>query len=64
MLYVISSINHSHSRYNSRDHPVPFHKAQDLGKVPKKIATDTVPDLEEAFVKLLSHFSRKMLTFL
>ena len=35
-------------RYNSRDHPVPFHKAQDLGKLPKKIAAEPAPDLEEA----------------
>jgi len=36
-------------RYNSRVHPVPFHKAQDLGKVPKKLAAETAPDLEEAY---------------
>lgn len=36
-------------RYNSRKHPVPFHKAQDLGKVPKKLAAETAPDLEEAY---------------
>jgi len=36
-------------RYNSKDHPVPFHKAQDLGKLPKKIAAEPAPDLEEAY---------------
>lgn len=36
-------------RYNFRNHPVPFHKAQDLGKVPKKLVAETAPDLEEAY---------------
>ncbi|KAJ4468171.1 replication factor RFC1 C terminal domain-containing protein [Lentinula aciculospora] len=36
-------------KYNSSEHPIPFHKATDLGKVPKKIAATEVPDLEEAF---------------
>ncbi|KAI9448378.1 replication factor RFC1 C terminal domain-containing protein [Lactarius indigo] len=36
-------------RYNSQDHPIPFHKAQDVGKVPKKLAGGPAPDLEEAF---------------
>lgn len=37
-------------RYNSRDHPVAFHKAELLGKAPKKIAAaGPAPDLEEAF---------------
>ncbi|KAF5365675.1 hypothetical protein D9758_003145 [Tetrapyrgos nigripes] len=36
-------------KYNSSDHPIPFHKAQDLGKVPKKLAAEAIPDLEEAF---------------
>ena len=37
-------------RYNSsKDHPVPFHKAQDLGKLPKQIAAEPAPDLEEAY---------------
>ena len=36
-------------RYNSRDHPVPFHKSQDLGKLPKKLAAEPAPDLEEAY---------------
>ncbi|THU99376.1 purine nucleotide binding protein [Dendrothele bispora CBS 962.96] len=36
-------------KYNSSDHPIPFHKAQDLGKAPKKLAAEAVPDLEEAF---------------
>ncbi|PCH41743.1 DNA replication factor C large subunit [Wolfiporia cocos MD-104 SS10] len=36
-------------KYNSKDHPIPFHKATDLGKVPKKIAAaGPIPDLEEA----------------
>ena len=37
-------------RYNSKDHPIAFHKAQDLGKAPKKIAAaGPAPDLEEAY---------------
>ncbi|KAI0269334.1 DNA replication factor C large subunit [Gloeopeniophorella convolvens] len=36
-------------KYNSREHPIPFHKAQDLGKAPKKLAGGPAPDLEEAF---------------
>ena len=36
-------------RYNSREHPVPFHKAQDLGKLPKKLTAEPAPDLEEAY---------------
>ncbi|EJD00743.1 DNA replication factor C, large subunit [Fomitiporia mediterranea MF3/22] len=36
-------------KYNSTDHPVPFHKAQEFGKAPKKLATEPAPDLEEAF---------------
>jgi len=39
-------------RYNSSEHPIPFHKAQDLGKVPKKLAGGPAPDLEEAYVSL------------
>lgn len=43
-------------RYNAQDHPIAFHKAQDLGKVPKKIAAaGPAPDLEEAYeVRLLN----------
>ncbi|KAF8900823.1 replication factor RFC1 C terminal domain-containing protein [Gymnopilus junonius] len=37
-------------KYNSTDHPIPFHKAQDLGKAPKKLAGGPAPDLEEAYV--------------
>ncbi|KAH7927047.1 DNA replication factor C, large subunit, partial [Leucogyrophana mollusca] len=36
-------------KYNSTEHPIPFHKAQDLGKAPKKLAGGPAPDLEEAF---------------
>lgn len=38
-------------RYNKGSHPIPFHKASDLGpKAQKKIAGDApAPDLEEAF---------------
>ena len=37
-------------KYNSRDHPVAFHKAEMLGKAPKKLAAaGPAPDLEEAF---------------
>lgn len=41
-------------RYNSTEHPIPFHKAQDLGKVPKKLPGGPAPDLEEAYVSLLN----------
>ncbi|KAJ3513370.1 hypothetical protein NLJ89_g2988 [Agrocybe chaxingu] len=37
-------------KYNSSEHPIPFHKAQDLGKAPKKLAGGPAPDLEEAYV--------------
>lgn len=37
-------------KYNSSEHPIPFHKAQDLGKVPKKLAGGPAPDLEEAYI--------------
>ncbi|KAI0092881.1 DNA replication factor C, large subunit [Irpex rosettiformis] len=37
-------------KYNAKDHPIAFHKAVDLGRVPKKIASaGPAPDLEEAF---------------
>ncbi|KAI0640589.1 DNA replication factor C, large subunit [Trametes meyenii] len=37
-------------KYNSRDHPIAFHKAEALGKAPKKLAAaGPAPDLEEAF---------------
>jgi len=41
--------NDCYFRYNTSDHPIPFHKAQDLGKPPKKLAAEAVPDLEEAY---------------
>lgn len=48
-LILLPTDIHDHYRYNSRDHPIPFHKAQDLGKAPKKIAAaGPLPDLEEA----------------
>jgi len=36
-------------KYNAKEHPIPFYKATDLGKVPKKLAAGPAPDLEEAF---------------
>jgi replication factor C subunit 1 len=33
-----------------REHPIPFHKAIDLGKPAKKLAGQQAPDLEEAYV--------------
>ncbi|OJA19955.1 hypothetical protein AZE42_03718 [Rhizopogon vesiculosus] len=36
-------------KYNSTDHPIPFHKATDLGKIPKKLAGGPAPDLEDVF---------------
>lgn len=38
-------------RYNASEHPIPFHRAQDLGKIPKKLAGGPAPDLEEAYVR-------------
>lgn len=37
-----------HFRYNANEHPIPFHKAQDLGRLPKKIG-GPVPDIEDAY---------------
>ena len=48
------SIRGSFNRYNATEHPIPFHKAQDLGKIPKKLAGGPAPDLEEAYVRTLS----------
>ncbi|KAG1861651.1 replication factor RFC1 C terminal domain-containing protein [Suillus subluteus] len=36
-------------KYNSTDHPIPFHKATDLGKAPKKLLGGPAPDLEDVF---------------
>ncbi|KAL0948869.1 hypothetical protein HGRIS_008988 [Hohenbuehelia grisea] len=36
-------------KYNAGEHPIAFHKAQDLGKAPKKLAAEPLPDIEEAF---------------
>jgi hypothetical protein len=46
-------------RYNSRDHPIPFHKAIDLGKPPKKLTGQQAPDIEEAYVSFMSTFSAR-----
>ncbi|KAJ8072409.1 DNA replication factor C complex subunit Rfc1 [Marasmius tenuissimus] len=35
-------------KWNGMEHPIAFHKAQDV-KAPKRLAVDQVPDLEEAF---------------
>ena len=35
-------------KYNQRDHPIAFHRAQELGKPAKKIVSSPAPDLEEA----------------
>ncbi|KAH9843593.1 DNA replication factor C large subunit [Rhodofomes roseus] len=36
-------------KYNARDHPIPFHKAADMGKAPRQLAAaGPIPDLEEA----------------
>ena len=47
-------------RYNTREHPVAFHKAEALGKAPKKLAAaGPAPDLEEAFdVRIISCLRR------
>ncbi|KAJ7265994.1 replication factor RFC1 C terminal domain-containing protein [Mycena haematopus] len=45
-------------KYNASDHPIPFYKASDLGKVPKKLAGGPAPDIEDAFeVKLRACFA-------
>jgi replication factor C subunit 1 len=31
------------------DHPIPFHKATDLGKIPKKLSGGPAPDQEDVF---------------
>ena len=36
-------------KYNAGEHPIPFHKATDLGKVPKKLPGGPAPDIEDAF---------------
>ncbi|KAF9020615.1 RFC1-domain-containing protein [Hymenopellis radicata] len=37
-------------KYNASEHPIAYHKAQDLGKAPKKLASaGEKPDLEDAF---------------
>lgn len=37
-------------KYNAAEHPIPFHKATDLGKAPKKLAVGgPAPDIEDAF---------------
>ncbi|KAG6874152.1 hypothetical protein C0995_005570 [Termitomyces sp. Mi166 len=35
-------------KYNSSEHPIPFHKGQNVGK-PKKLAAEPLPDFEEAY---------------
>lgn len=38
------------SRYNSAEHPIPFHKAADFGSKPsKKIAKGEAPDQEDVY---------------
>lgn len=34
-------------RFNKRTHPIPYHKASDLGKAPKKMAAGPAPDLDD-----------------
>ncbi|KAJ7123060.1 replication factor RFC1 C terminal domain-containing protein [Mycena epipterygia] len=36
-------------KYNSSEHPIPFYKASDLGKAPKKLGGGPAPDIEDAF---------------
>lgn len=44
---------------------MPFHKAQEFGKIPRKIAAEPAPDLEEAFdVSNLVFFFLTNLTWL
>ncbi|KAJ7768179.1 replication factor RFC1 C terminal domain-containing protein [Mycena olivaceomarginata] len=36
-------------KYNGSEHPIPFYKASDLGKAPKKLGGGPAPDIEDAF---------------
>ncbi|KAJ6516502.1 replication factor RFC1 C terminal domain-containing protein [Mycena sanguinolenta] len=36
-------------KYNASEHPIPFYKASDLGKAPKKLPGGPAPDIEDAF---------------
>jgi len=36
-------------KFNSSEHPIPFHKAHEFGKVPKKLPGGPAPDIEDAF---------------
>ncbi|TCD66208.1 hypothetical protein EIP91_001655 [Steccherinum ochraceum] len=36
-------------KYNASAHPIAFHKATDLGKIPQKVGGAAAPDLEEAY---------------
>lgn len=49
MFSLYNRLTVDHTRYNSLDHPVAFHKADDLSKAPKKLVAEQLPDLEEAF---------------
>jgi replication factor C subunit 1 len=40
----------NHPRYNSAEHPIPFHKATDFGmKTAKKIPKSEIPDQEDVY---------------
>ena len=45
---ILSKLISRFLRYNSSEHPLPFHKATIFG-APKKMAAGPAPDLEEAF---------------
>ena len=45
----LSRKTYRHCRYNTSTHPIAFHKATDLGKIPQKISGPAAPDLEEAY---------------
>ncbi|KAF7330940.1 Replication factor C subunit 1 [Mycena venus] len=36
-------------KYNASEHPIPFYKASDLGKAPKKLGGGPAPDIEDVF---------------
>lgn len=55
-IFLFSDPPSFRDRYNSREHPIPFHKATDLGKPPKKLAREAAPDLEEAYVSFRDLF--------
>ncbi|KAJ7179697.1 DNA replication factor C large subunit [Mycena filopes] len=51
VLKKISAATKTHftKKYNAGEHPIPFHKASDSGKAPKKLPGGPAPDLDDVF---------------